>query len=856
MNRLNSTSASTISFCHSPAAITGDSLSTRKMRLSPTIASCFAILVLAVAGNADAQTINISTASDYFNAIQTVNSNPGNTYTLNFINGFTMSQQVSDFSSNSTITLVGNGKTIDGANAYQPLIIDSGTVVLQTLNTVNGLGPVVVNGGRLLDSTGNLQGPVTNKGVVQFNQTLVGTHTGNITGTGSVEISGGGIETLSGTNTYSGGATVDNNTVLIGTTDSVQGNINNSWLVQFKQATSGTYAGSVSGVGGVEITGGGTVTFTGLNNTYSGQTQVDSGSTLTGTTSTLQGGIINNGAVQFSQNANGTYSGNLTGTGNVRISGTGSVTFSGTNTWSGGTTVDATSTLIGTTGSLQGAFTNNGLVQFNQTTAGTYAGNMTGAGGVQISGGGPVTLTGMNSYTAGTLVDASNTLIGTTDSVQGTIVDDGLVKFNQSVAGTYGGSMSGIGGVRISGIGAVTFSQLNSYTGGTTIDNGSRLIGTTTSIRGNIVDNGALQFNQGTNGTYSGNISGTGSLQFSGGGIVALNGTNTYTGGTTVDNGTELIGTTNSVRGSITNNGVVAFSQNGAGTYAGSMTGTGSVEIAGGPVTFSGANTFSGGTTVDANSGLIGTTTSLQGAITNNGVVQFNQATAGTYGGNMAGTGGVEISGVGPVRFSGLNSYAGGTLVDNGSTLIGTTDSLQGQIVNQGSVQFNQSIIGAYSGNLSGSGKVEIGGSGRVTLSGTNTYTGGTKIDTGSTLIGTTTSLQGDIANTGNLRFSQSAAGTYAGKLSGTGGVEISGTGPITFSGANSYSGGTTVDNGSKLTGSTTSLQGQFFDYGVTRFNQSANGTFAGAIFDHRRDLSSEGIFPRPRACAHANGPR
>jgi hypothetical protein len=52
------------------------------------------------------------------------------------------------------------------------------------------------------------------------------------------------------------------------------------------------------------------------------------------------------------------------------------------------------------------------------------------------------------------------------------------------------------------------------------------------------------------------------------------------------------------------------------------------------------AQRFSGGK-------LVGTTTSLKGAITNNAQIEFDQATNGTYLGNMDGTGSLTKSGAG-----------------------------------------------------------------------------------------------------------------------------------------------------------------------------------------------------------------
>ena len=84
--------------------------------------------------------------------------------------------------------------------------------------------------------------------------------------------------------------------------------------------------------------------------------------------------------------------------------------------------------------------------------------------------------------------------------------------------------------------------------------------GTTGSVAGNIVDNGALIFNRSDALTYGGVISGTGSLTKSGAGTLTLTGANTYTGGTTISAGTLQLGnggTTGSVAGNIVDNGAL-----------------------------------------------------------------------------------------------------------------------------------------------------------------------------------------------------------------------------------------------------------------------------------------------------------
>lgn len=732
-------------------------------------------------GTAISQTIDVGTSVDFNAAIQTINSNPTTSYTLNLTSGFTMGQQSPDFASTSGVTLTGNANTINGAGSYQPLKIDSGTVTLQNLSIANTGQPTMINGGTLVDKSGSLQGAVVNNGSVSFNTSDNSTYNGDMSGTGTVLITGGGTVTFNGTNSYSGGTTVDPYSTLVGTTNSIQGNVVNNWLVRFNQSTSGTYAGTMSGYGMLQISGTGPITLTGPNS-YVGGTLIDSGATLIGTTSSLEGAVNNLGTMVFDQSNAGTFLGGIGGAGNVVVGGGGTVTFGSTNYYRGGTTLNADTTLIGTTAGVQGDIVNNGAVKFDQNSAGTYSGNMSGAGTVTLTGGGTVTFTGVNSYTGGTWVSSGTTLIGSTSSLSGNIAVDGLLKVSQISSGTLSSNISGNGSVEVNG--AISMTGHNTYEGGTTVDSGASLAGTTDSVQGNVVNNGTVIFTPLSDpnvlgpvvtpaivivgmpfnsNSYSGNMSGTGSVRLTGGGTYSFSGTNTYTGGTTVDGMAVLTGNTNSIQGNIVNNGLVGFSQGTNGTYAGNMSGTGGVAIGGnGTVTFSGTNTYTGGTSVGSLATLIGTTQSLQGPIQNDGTIRFEQSTSGTFASGLHGAGKVEIRGTGPVTFSGASDYTGGTTIDAGSTLIGTTNGLQGSIVNNGTVRFDQSITGNYQGNMSGAGHVDINGSGTIGFYGANTYTGGTSINDGATLyVGGTTSGSLDVNNGGTLGGSGTVGSTF-----------------------------------------------------------------------------------------------
>ena len=354
--------------------------------------------------------------------------------------------------------------------------------------------------------------------------------------------------------------------------------------------------------------------------------------------------------------------------------------------------------------------------------------------------------------------------------------------------------ISGTGALAKTGSDTLTLTGANSYSGGTQISAGT-LSGNTTSLQGSIVDDATLNFNQASSGAYLGNISGAGALTKTGNGTLTLAGSSyTYGGGTTVSAG-RLRGNANSLQGDITNNAQVEFDQAAPGTYAGVISGTGSLFKFGSAVlTFTGANNYSGGTTVHVGT-LRGNTTSLQGNIEDNATVEFNQGSAGTYSGIISGTGSLTKTGASMTTLTGANTYTGGTTVSAG-TLRGDTTSLQGNIVDNANVEFNQASAGTFSGGVSGTGSITKAGASTLTLTGTNTYSGGTTIAFG-TLEGSTTSLQGDFDNNGNLLFNQATDATFGGAVSGSGILAKIGTGKLTLTNAtNTYSGGTQIGNG------------------------------------------------------------
>ena len=103
------------------------------------------------------------------------------------------------------------------------------------------------------------------------------------------------------------------------------------------------------------------------------------------------------------------------------------------------------------------------------------------------------------------------------------------------------GVISGAGRLIDNVSSSIVLANVNTYTGGTTISQGTLDINPFGSIVGDVVDNGVLEFSHTDSITFAGAISGTGAVQADNGGTLTLSATNTYTGGTTVTGGATLV---------------------------------------------------------------------------------------------------------------------------------------------------------------------------------------------------------------------------------------------------------------------------------------------------------------------------
>jgi autotransporter-associated beta strand protein len=537
-----------------------------------------------------------------------------------------------------------------------------------------------------------------------------------------------------------------------------------------------------TGVGGTGATAGswalvknaaGTTILTGANE-YSGGTTVNSG-VLQGNTASLQRNILNNAVVAFEQPGDGTYAGTMSGTGALAKSGAGTVTLTGTNTFTGGTTI------------------NGGLVNFSSA-------NNFGTGAITLNGGGL-------QWAPGNTLDISSRLAAL-GAGGGTFDTHGN---NVTLASAIGGP----GQLVKSGSGELTLNETNTYSGGTLVTGGTLLftsdanlgaagtgiflnggaIGTTRDAVAGLVMTRPLTLEGSTANTinvnlnpltWAGNITGTGFLSKSGPGVLSLTGlTNTYSGGTQVTlgmlqvasddklgaAGTRVVlaggglwanGSFSTARPFLLVNGGGAFQVTDGETLTltgnlGSDANSGFTKVGGGTLVVAGTGNYGGN--INHNGGMIrGTSANLHGNVlfdtnADNTIARsltFDQAVDGTFAGNITGIGSLTKIGAGKLTLGGTNSYSTGTTVSAG-TLQGTSRSLQGAILNNAAVIFDQAFDGTYAGSMTGSGTLTKNGLGNLNLTGSSTVGGGTTINAGGFAVNGGGHLTSDVTLNGGV---------------------------------------------------------------------------------------------------------
>jgi fibronectin-binding autotransporter adhesin len=171
--------------------------------------------------------------------------------------------------------------------------------------------------------------------------------------------------------------------------------------------------------------------------------------------------------------------------------------------------------------------------------------------------------------------------------------------------------------------------------------------------------------------------------------------------------------------------------------------------------------------------------------------------------GVTAETGGSLLKeGTGTLVLSGNSDYTGGTTIAAGTLQVGTggtTGAILGTVADSGSLVFERSDSYDFTGAVSGSGSLTQAGTGTLMLSGTNTYTGGTSIASGTLQLGdggASGSVVGAIADGGNLSIDRSDTYVLGNAVSGSGRLTQVGSGTTVINTTQGYTGGTTITAG------------------------------------------------------------
>ena len=374
------------------------------------------------------------------------------------------------------------------------------------------------------------------------------------------------------------------------------------------------------------------------------------------------------------------------------------------------------------------SFTNSTAYRYYQIAFTSY-----GKANLAASYGAPLALQAINlvgstyapsSATFNGAITASGALtINTGALTAANIAAGGAVTINNSGTGLVTGAISNNGSNTASlvkqGAGTLTLSTDNTYSGGTTISEGTLNLGTggtSGSITGNVINNATLNFNRSDALTYIGAISGSGSVTKQGAGTLTLSGDNTYNGSTTISEGTLNLGEggeTGSISGNVINNATLNFNRSDALTYAGVISGSGSVTKQGtGTLTLSGANTYTGLTTISAGTLKLGATgggTNTPLGTTSAGTIVSNGATLDLNGFNLGTTEALTLNG------AGFNSV--GALTNSSSTAATYTGAITlGSDSAMGSTAGAITVSGAIGSTVSAY-KLALVGNKAITLS-------------------------------------------------------------------------------------------------------------------------------------------
>ncbi|WP_050580567.1 autotransporter-associated beta strand repeat-containing protein [Brucella abortus] len=755
------------------------------------------------------------------------------------------------------LTKSGSGTlTLSGANSYTgATTVSAGTLVVANDNTGGGTTTVDVGAGLQIGTggvSGSLAGDIVNNGTLVVDRSNAFDLANVISGTGSLTKNGAGTLTLSGVNSYTGGTTVSAGTLAVradnnlgdasgglaingGATLQLTDNLTTARGVTLGAGTAtitidggktAQFSNKLTGSGTLAVSGSGTLILSAAND-YSGNTTIASGSTLQlgdgSTDGRLAGNVANAGTLTFHNKGGTTFAGEISGTGSLVQNGAGALTLSGDSQGFAGTTTVSSGSLL-VSGKLGGTVTVNSGATLDGS--GEIGGNTTVNGTLEGASGNGLTFKGDLKLGSGSIINASFDHPGGARifDVTGDIALDGTV--NVSSFGTGGPGLYHL--FHYAGTSSGSGLTLGSLPGGVSVDK--------------------VYINQQVNDIYVVNTTGA-TLNY-------WNGTQSRPQGDGLLHGGN--GTWTAATGNFNWTNSPSYDLNGAwdnGAFAvfGGGKGLVTVDTSAGAISASGMQFITTGYKLSGDKLTLVPTTSNPSAkplIRVGSGSPGDSALIAIISTELTGTHGLEKADGGTLILTGANTYTGGTAISGGTLQLGdgaTNGSVQGAI-STGADAAHKGVLAiraaagtpATIGNtISGTGSVSVLG-GTVTFSVANSYTGGTTLAGGTTIVtadanlgavGTNVALN----NGATLRFGANLDATHSfthafqlgtvasdvgtldtdghdvamsGVISGAGGLMKSGTGTVTLSGVNTYTGGTTLTAGTLAAASDNNLGG------------------------------------------------
>ncbi|GJE57434.1 autotransporter-associated beta strand repeat-containing protein [Methylobacterium thuringiense] len=739
---------------------TGGTIGLRKLgdgSLTLTGASTFAgtttvsagTLAIAAGGSVASAVVNAATFTNAGTVGGGLTNTAGTSTNTGTINGGA-TILAGTFNTNAATSVVNgtlaNNATVNAQGQINGAVSNHAGARLNVVGGLTGVGRLTNDGAVDLGGNGlgvgSLSGTTAAASIVGGGTLLAGSdntsssYAGTIRGATALTKAGTGTLTLSGANSHAGATTVSAGTLQAGAVNALSAasavtvastgrmdlngfnqtvaSLAGAGSVTLGSATLTTggsnattsYAGTISGTGGVVKTGSGGFTlsgangFTGLTAIQAGTLTVASGGSLAGSVNNAAG-FTNAGSVagsltnSGSATNTGTVSGGVSNSGSLATSGAinGGLTNTGTVTASAGRIDGAIANNAGTvsisgTVASNGTFANAGGATLAVTGTGAYGlgGLLTNAGSLTVASGGSLTAPAgiVNSGSirvaqGGTITDAlANT---------GSVVNDGA--YNADVSNAASGSISNSAtGIWTGNLTANTggVSNAGQWRGDSRNDAGGSVAntGTWTTTTGPFANAGTLA----TSGVLNGGVANTGSVQASGQIVGAVsNGmgasfalTGALTGVTTfVNDGTLNLGGTAFTVGSLSGTNAAATLRNGALTtngdnsstaYAGMIAdgaaATSLTKNGTGSLTLTGTNTYTGGTIVNAGTIVAAAAGLGNGPVTNNSDLIVDQANDATLGSAIDGTGRFVKRGAGALTYTGTGTLSGATTVATG----------------------------------------------------------------------------------------------------------------------------------------------------------------------------------------------